>query len=101
MKILDSFAALERFELRRSVDSQLDPYVPEVIDVVHAGLLPEEPWTGTFERIADAGEAVFAEKGRFLEAACGRHIRVYLPEPFDTGHPKACQRCIDAIGVNG
>jgi hypothetical protein len=49
----------------------------------------------------DATEPVFASNGRVEEAACGRYVSVLLPEPFDSEHPQACQRCLEAIGVKG
>ncbi|QZH65046.1 hypothetical protein [Mycolicibacterium farcinogenes] len=67
--------------------------MPKQIDVVHACLLPPEPWMGVIAHIVDAKEPIFAERGHFMEAACGRHVRVYLAEPFDVDHPKACQEC--------
>lgn len=100
-KILGTFSAIERYELARSVDSVLDPYVPRDIKVVHACVLPPEPWTGIYQRVADAKEPLFAERGHGLDAACGRWVKVYLPKPFDSEDPKACQQCKDAIGVKG
>jgi hypothetical protein len=104
VKISGTFAAVERYDLVKDPDvGGFDREVPA--DAVrHADLLPEGPWiAGTrWGKIADATEPIFAEKWQQpLEAACGRGVKVYLPEPFDSEHPQACQRCMDTIGVKG
>lgn len=100
--ILGTFATIERFVLQRDeVDHRVDAVLPDGIDVLHACVTPEETWHGVWAEVVDATEPVFAKPQHFLEAACGRHVRVYLPEPFDSEHPKACQRCKDTIGVEG
>jgi hypothetical protein len=75
-KIPCTFAAVERYELVRDrVAGGVDPAVPE--DAVrHACLLPKEPWI--------VGS-----------------IWAKVAEPFDSEHPKACQRCMDSIGLKG
>lgn len=98
-KVLGTFGAVERYVLRRDdVDHQLTAMVPEKVDVLHACLLPEEPWTGLHAVIADATEPVVASsQWESLQAACGRRTKVFLPVPFDTDHPKACQKCTEAL----
>jgi hypothetical protein len=99
-RIHGTFAALERFDLQQDgVDHRVDAVVPEEIDVLHACLMPQQPWRGIWAEIADATELTFAPPQHRIEAACGRHVRVYMPTPFDSEHPKSCLRCKDTIGV--
>ncbi|BCI53695.1 hypothetical protein NIIDNTM18_29730 [Mycolicibacterium litorale] len=101
-RILDTCAALERFEwLRDGVDHGLDRGLPAEVEVVHAVIVGPEPMSGLRGEVLDATEPVFATHGRVIDAACGRHVRVLLPEPFDSTHSKACGRCLDAIGLKG
>ncbi len=71
------------------------------IDIVHACLLGPDPMTGALHDILDALEPVFLTHGRLVVAACGRHVRVLLPKPFDSEQPKACPRCLETIGIQG
>jgi hypothetical protein len=97
-KILDTCAARERCVWQRDdLDHQLDRALPDEIGIVHACMLGPEP-QGLRKEILDATEPVFATRGRVLDAACGTWVQVLLPEPFDSEHPQACQRCLDAIG---
>ena len=103
-KIPGTFVAVERYELIKDFDAGgFDKEVPA--DAVrHACLLPEEElWFvgSVWAKVVDASEPIFAEKGKGLDAACGRWVKGYLPEPFDSEHPQACQRCMDTIGVKG
>jgi hypothetical protein len=101
-KILGTFATVERFVLQKDpVDHRLDPVLPDEMEVIHACVMPEEPLHGIWAEIADATEPIFARPQHFMKAACGRHVRVYMPTPFDSEHPKACQRCKDTVGVKG
>jgi hypothetical protein len=101
VKILETCAALERWEWRRDgVDHRVDRVLPDEIGVVHACLLGENP-RGLRAEILDAKEPVFATHGVVLDAACGRWLRVLLPEPFNSEHPKACPQCLDAMGLKG
>jgi len=63
--------------------------------------LPEEPWVGIYAEIVDATEPIFAKKNHGIDAACGRWVRAYLPQPFDSQDRRSCQACKDAIGVKG
>lgn len=101
-KIPDTFAAVERYDLVRDRDAGgVDPVVPA--DAVrHACLLPEDYIVGSiWAKVADATQPIFEQKGRGMHAACGQWVKVYLPEPFDSEHLKACQRCMETIGVKG
>jgi hypothetical protein len=101
-KILDTCAAIERYVLRRSEDHRLDPALPDEIDIIHACLLGPEPVSDFRRYVLDAKEPIFATtRWDATEAACGGRVRILLPEPFDSEHPKACQRCLDAIGLKG
>jgi hypothetical protein len=98
-KIPGTFAAVERYALVRDrVAGGIDPDVAED-SVRHACLLPEEPWTGVYRKVADATELVIAEKGHAQLAACGHWVRVDLPQSFDSSDPRVCGRCMEAIGV--
>lgn len=102
-KVLDTFAAVERYVLRRDgrVDDGMYPDVPE--DAMrHAVLIPDQSIGGTIvDKVLDAREPVFDGKGRSLEAACGRRVKVYLPQPFDSEDASACPQCMEVIGVRG
>lgn len=101
-RILGTFAAVRRYALNRDgIDHRLDAAVPDEIDVLHAGVLGPEPWGGIRRRIADASEPMFLFDGRVFEVACGQYVKLLLPQPFDSEHPKACPRCMDAIGLMG
>jgi hypothetical protein len=98
-KVVGTFAAIERWVRRRSEDHQLDPAVPEEYDALHACVLPEEPpTTGIVAQVLDSTEPVFAVySSEALQSACGRRVEVFLPQPFDDEHPKACPRCREAV----
>ncbi|CQD20045.1 hypothetical protein BN970_04605 [Mycolicibacterium conceptionense] len=98
-KILGTFAAISRYQLKRLFDSQLDPAVPDKFERLHACRLPEdEPWPKLYEVIADAREPVFATyPSDGIPSACGHTMKVFLPQPFDSDHPKACPDCIQAL----
>jgi hypothetical protein len=100
-KILNTFAAVERYALRRDGhDHRLDPAVPDQIDIIHAGVFPEDEqfWSKQHHVIADATEPVFATYSWTAEqSACGRTIKVFLPKPFDSEDPKACEKCVLAV----
>ncbi|WP_179475345.1 hypothetical protein [Mycolicibacterium vinylchloridicum] len=98
-KILNTFAAVERYELVRA-GGGVDPEVSAEA-VRHACRMPEEPWTGIYAKIADATQPIIAEKSHGLFAACGTWVRVYLPQPFDSEDSRACPQCVDAVGVKG
>ncbi|GAT01603.1 hypothetical protein [Mycolicibacterium fortuitum] len=102
VKILDTCAAIERYEWRRDlVDHRPDKAIPEDFGVLHACHLPPNTASGLLAEVLDAKEPVFASHGRVAGTACGRFVSVLLPMSFDSEHPKACSRCLDAIGVKG
>jgi hypothetical protein len=90
-KIVSTFAAIERYDLKRDpVDHRLDPVVPEKVDVVHACFLPEggTPWMKIHHTIADATEPVFASSEfEGQKSACGRKTKVFLPRSFESEPP--------------
>lgn len=100
-KILDTCAAIERWEWQRDgVDHKVDRVLPDEFGVVHAVLIGEHP-SGLRLEALDAIEPVFATHGKTLDAACGTWVRALLPEPFDSEDANACLRCLEAIGVKG
>ena len=86
--IIGTFRAVERYPLVKDpVAGGLDPAVPDEIDVLHAGVLGPEPWTGLREQIADATEPIYLFGGSVFQVACGRYVTVLIPKPFDSEHP--------------
>jgi hypothetical protein len=94
VKIGDTRAALERYDLRRSEDHRLDPCVPDDPGTVHAYLV-EQSWLALPPHsheawIENRRGPLFAEKPPEWSAACGKRVRVILPLSFDTNEPTAC-----------
>src|SRR5690348_12040896 len=99
-KILNTFAAIERYDLEydRAIHERV-PVMPRHFDVIHAGVFPDPEDAGVWRKIhdviLDATEAVFADS-RFdaLPSACGTRVKTFLPKPFDDEDPKACGVCM-------
>ncbi|MGH3275462.1 MAG: hypothetical protein ACRDNZ_14215 [Streptosporangiaceae bacterium] len=99
-KILDTCVAVERWVWQRDeFGHQVDRVLSDDIGIMHACMVGPEPVRGLLAEVLDAREPVFATHGRVIEAACGKYVRALLPEPFDSEHPQACPRCLDAIGL--
>lgn len=100
--ILDTVAAIRRYD-RINVGGELHPTMPAEIDAFHAVLLDRAYLSSALRFIIDATAPHFLDGpvAEVVEAACGTRVRVLLPKPFDSEHPKACSRCMEAIGLKG
>lgn len=100
MKIDWSRAAGTRYDLAEdSYGSDRYPVVPDEYGPVHA-LLFDPPDSRPPRFVAPDWldrkfhDAVFLERWRSHEAACGRTVRLVFPVPFDTAEDDACKSCL-------
>lgn len=90
MKIPDSRAAAERYVIRQDRFGRY-PELPDDYGPVHAVL--NNHHTRDIHRFREPEFVQWSNP----EAACGRHVGVLFPLPFDTGEDDACPDCLEMV----
>jgi hypothetical protein len=95
MKIPDSRAAAERYVVLRDRFGAR-PEVPDELGPVNAVLLPTLD-NGRRNELEKKYHGPLFLEWSSEEAACGRHVRLVFPLPFDTAEDDACPDCLAMV----